>query len=113
MREEAPRMAFDRDTLESIHDATCGACHRCGRELELAGYGRKSEPGGWEIDATRPHPKSTVLLPACVACLRPQPVPQPRRERGTRDAVARPAAQQPPVRIGYAARPRDTPPGQR
>lgn len=103
-------MAFDRDTLESIHDATRGACHRCGRPLELADYGQRDEPGAWQIDATRPHPKSTVLLPACVPCLRPQPA-APRRERSARDATALTIPPQ-PRRIGYAARPRDTPPGQ-
>lgn len=103
-------MAFDRDTLETIHDATGGACHRCHRTLELGDYGRRGEPGAWEIDATRPHPRSTVLLPACVACLRPPPAP-PRRE--ARSNLSLGAAAPAPRRIGYAARPRDLPPGQR
>lgn len=101
-------MAFDRDTLESIHDATRGACHRCGRELELSGYGRRGEPGGWEIDATRPHPRSTVLLPACVPCLRPSPAPAS-RERVVRSNLSLGSGPPAPVRIGYAARPRPTP----
>lgn len=104
-------MAFDRDTLESIHDATAGACHRCGRELELGDYGRKDDPGAWGIDATRPHPRSTVLLPACLPCLRPPPAPPARRE--PRSNLSLGAGAPAPQRIGYAARPRDTPAGQR
>lgn len=104
-------MTFDRDTLENIHAATGGACHRCGRPLELSQYGQHGAPAGWEIDVTRPQPKSTVLLPACVACLRPSAAASPRRrerEAGDLPVEAVPAR---PVRIGYAARPRDTPPG--
>ncbi|MBL9103049.1 MAG: hypothetical protein JNL82_19040 [Myxococcales bacterium] len=96
-------MAFDRDTLESIFDATCGACHRCHRPLELSRYGQHREPGAWEIEPTRPHPKSTVLLAACVACLRPA-APPPRRERPAGLSLG--AAPPPPARIGYAGRPR-------
>jgi hypothetical protein len=101
-------MAFDRDTLETIHDATGGTCHRCHRDLELADYGRSDANGAWGIDATRPHPKSTVLLPACLACLRPPSAPPPRRERPA-GSLSLGTAPPPPPRIGYAARPRDTP----
>lgn len=102
-------MAFDRDTLENIHAATGGACHRCRLPLELARYGQRDRPGAWEIDVTRPHPKSTVLLPACVACLHPSAATTPRRrERGEGD-MSQGAVSTTPVRIGYAARPRDTP----
>lgn len=95
-------MAFDRDTLETIYDAAGGACHRCHRPLELGDYGRRGEPDAWEIDATRPHPKSTVLRPACVACLRPAAAADPprRRERSARDlAFGTPL---PPILVGYA-----------
>jgi hypothetical protein len=71
-------MAFDRDTLESIFDATRGTCHRCGRALELPRYGQRGAADGWEIDAARPQPKSTLLLPACIPCL-PAATPRPRR----------------------------------
>ncbi len=100
-------MAFDRDTLENIHAATGGACHRCRLPLELANHGQRGQPGAWEIDVTRPHPKSTVLLPACVDCLRPSAATSPRRrERGEGDMSlgTGPAT---PNRIGYA-RPRVT-----
>lgn len=99
-------MAFDRDTLENIFDATSGACHRCQRPLELCHYGQRGEDSAWGIDATRPHPKSTVLLAACVACLR-LAAPPPRRERPLGLSLG--TSPPPPVRIGYAARPRDTP----
>ena len=107
-------MAFDRETLQAIHGATSGVCHRCGLALELARYGERGEygqegaPGAWEIDVTRPQPKSTVLLPACVACLRPGAArTMPRRERVAGD-MSREAAPTTPLRIGYA-RPRVTP----
>jgi hypothetical protein len=101
-------MAFDRDTLENIHAATGGVCHRCGLPLELSHHGRRDAPDGWEIDVTRPQPKSTVLLPACAACLRPSAAaPPPRRAREAGDLSLETAPTW-PRRIGYA-RPRDTP----
>ncbi len=97
-------MAFDRETLENILGATGGTCHRCGVALEPARYALRGMPGAWEIDVTRPHPKSTVLMPACVACRRPATA-TPRRERAVGD-MTRETAPTTPVRIGYAARPR-------
>jgi hypothetical protein len=101
-------MAFDRDTLEQILATTGGACHRCRQPLTLSHHGQLDLPGAWGLDVVRPHPKSTVLLPACVACLRPAASASPRtRERAPGDLSSGTGVTL-PVFIGYA-RPRATP----
>jgi hypothetical protein len=101
-------MAFDRDTLETIHDATGGACHRCHRTLELADYGRRGEPG--RVGDRRDPPAPALDRPA--ARLRRLPAPAARPAAPPRPAATCPSGppRAPcPRRIGYAARPRDTP----
>ena len=105
-------MAFDRDTLESIHAVTGGACHRCRVGLELLRYGQRDLAGAWEIDVTYPQPKSAVLLPACIACLPPSATTTMRRRERAEGDMARETGPTRPVRIGYA-RTRETPSGQR
>jgi hypothetical protein len=103
-------MAFDRDTLESILAATGGVCHRCQLPLELTCHAQPGQPGAWEIDVTRPQPKSTVLLPACIPCLPASAATTIRRRERTEARETGPTT---PVRIGYAGRMRPTPSGQR
>ena len=102
-------MAFDRETLESILAATGGQCHRCRLPLDLSGHAQRGSPGAWEIDVTRPQPKSTVLLPACISCLPASAATTMRRREG----AAREAGPTTPVRIGYAGRTRAMPTNQR
>ena len=106
-------MAFDRDTLENILAATGGVCHRCQAPLELARHAQRDLPRAWEIDVTRPQPKSTVLLPACIACLPASAATTMRRRERAEGDMARETGPSTPVRIGYAGRMRATPSDQR
>lgn len=92
-------MAFDSDTLNSIYASTQGFCHRCRRKLAFSRFGCDDGRGAWDIDAVRPHPKVTALLPGCLRCVqKPTPRRVPRRTSAPAPAVVvdkKPAASEP------------------